>query len=77
MRLEFLCTFGAAAAIATGAAHAAAALPPLTVDATKITVSGRSAGGFMANQFVGPNPMNAVRTQYTNNGGFYVIGTCG
>jgi poly(3-hydroxybutyrate) depolymerase len=39
-----------AAAFACAAAHAASALPALNVDKTKITVSGLSSGGFMANQ---------------------------
>jgi poly(3-hydroxybutyrate) depolymerase len=39
-----------ATAFACVAAHAASALPALNVDKTKITVSGLSSGGFMANQ---------------------------
>jgi poly(3-hydroxybutyrate) depolymerase len=39
-----------AAAFTCVAAHAASALPALNVDKTKITVSGLSSGGFMANQ---------------------------
>jgi poly(3-hydroxybutyrate) depolymerase len=138
-------TLAAAAALASGAAYAAVALPALNVDKSQTTVSGLSSGGFMANQLgyaysstfkgvgvfaggpfmcaghnnytacmynatvsssmlstmqtdinnwsgnqidakanvagqkiymfvgtsdytVGPNPMNAVQTQYTNNG---------
>jgi hypothetical protein len=138
-------TFAAAAALASGAAYAAVALPALNVDKSQTSVSGLSSGGFMANQLgyaysstfkgvgvfaggpymcaghnnytacmynatissamlstmqtdinnwsgaqidakanvaaqkvymfvgtsdytVGPNPMNAVQTQYTNNG---------
>lgn len=40
----------AAAALVCGAAQAAATLPSLNVDKTKISVSGLSSGGFMANQ---------------------------
>lgn len=46
-------TLAAAAAamlLACGAAHAVVALPKLKVDASQITVSGLSSGGFMANQ---------------------------
>lgn len=142
---KFIRALIGAAAFACAAAHAASALPTLNVDKTKISVSGLSSGGFMANQLgyaysstfmgvgvfaggpymcaghnnytacmynatisssmlstmqadinnwsgsqidaksnvasqkiymfvgtsdytVGPNPMNAVQTQYTNNG---------
>src|SRR5437588_9574714 len=43
-------TLAAAAALASGAAFAAVALPALNVDKTQTTVSGLSSGGFMANQ---------------------------
>jgi hypothetical protein len=144
MTFRLLCTAAVVAALST-AADAAVPLPALNVDTSQITVSGLSAGGFMANQLgyaysatfkgvgvfaggpymcaghsnytacmynatisasmlstmqadinnwsgsandnkanvagqkifmfvgtsdftVGPNPMNAVQTQYTNNG---------
>jgi poly(3-hydroxybutyrate) depolymerase len=143
--MKTLAVLGAALAVAACSAHAVVALPAFNVDTSQITVSGLSAGGFMANQLgyaysstfkgvgvfaggpymcaghsnytacmynatvsasmlntmqadlnnwsgtsidnksnvaaqkiylfvgnsdatVGPNPMNAVQTQYTNNG---------
>jgi poly(3-hydroxybutyrate) depolymerase/chitodextrinase len=145
MTFRMIRTLAAAAALSMGTAYAAVNLPQYNVDTTKISVSGLSAGGFMANQLgyaysstfmgvgvfaagpymcaghsnytacmynatissamlttmqndlnawsgsqidnksnvanqkvymfvgssdytVGPNPMNAARTQYTNNG---------
>lgn len=50
MTFKLLHTWAAAAAFAIGAAHAAAPLPKYNVDTGKTTVSGLSAGGFMANQ---------------------------
>ena len=41
---------GAAAFLACTAAQAVVPLPVLNIDTTQITVSGLSAGGFMANQ---------------------------
>src|SRR5882724_759482 len=49
-RFKLLCAAAACAAFASSAAHAAAALPRLNVDTSQTTVSGLSAGAFMANQ---------------------------
>ena len=50
MTFKLLRTAAAAAALAIGTAHAAVPLPKYNVDTSKTTVSGLSAGGFMANQ---------------------------
>jgi poly(3-hydroxybutyrate) depolymerase len=50
MTLKLLRTCAAIAALACATAQAAVALPKLNVDKTKISVSGLSSGGFMANQ---------------------------
>ncbi|HZY19467.1 MAG TPA: hypothetical protein VFE82_13400 [Ramlibacter sp.] len=50
MRFRLLRIVAAAAAFALGGAHAAVPLSKLNVDKTKISVSGLSSGGFMANQ---------------------------
>jgi poly(3-hydroxybutyrate) depolymerase len=50
MRSRILCIAAAFAAAASAPAHAVVALPALNVDTSQISVSGLSAGGFMANQ---------------------------
>lgn len=50
MRIRLLRTLAAAAALATATAHAVVPLPQYNVDTSKATVSGLSAGAFMANQ---------------------------
>ncbi|MGZ5269632.1 MAG: extracellular catalytic domain type 2 short-chain-length polyhydroxyalkanoate depolymerase [Ramlibacter sp.] len=50
MRFRLLRILAAAAVLASTAAHAVVSLPQLNVDKTKISVSGLSSGGFMANQ---------------------------
>ena len=50
MRFRLLRTLAAVAALSATAAHAVVTLPALNVDKTKISVSGLSSGGFMANQ---------------------------
>jgi len=50
MRLAVLGFTAALAVFASSSTHAVVALPKLNVDATQTTVSGLSAGGFMANQ---------------------------
>jgi poly(3-hydroxybutyrate) depolymerase/chitodextrinase len=51
IRTRFIArVLGALAALASGGAIAAVALPAYNVDASKTTVSGLSSGGFMANQ---------------------------
>jgi poly(3-hydroxybutyrate) depolymerase len=50
MNSRLLRVLAAAAALGAGAVHAAAPLPALSVDRDQVTVSGISAGAFMANQ---------------------------
>ncbi|RYF36041.1 MAG: hypothetical protein EOO21_02880, partial [Comamonadaceae bacterium] len=50
MVLRLLRTLAATAALCATAAHAVVSLPALNVDKSKISVSGLSSGGFMANQ---------------------------
>jgi poly(3-hydroxybutyrate) depolymerase len=49
-RLTRMCSAAAAMAVASGLAWGANALPQYNIDTSKISVSGLSAGGFMANQ---------------------------
>jgi poly(3-hydroxybutyrate) depolymerase len=50
IRVKLLRWAAACVLVASGAAHAAVALPALNVDTSQTTVSGLSSGGFMANQ---------------------------
>jgi hypothetical protein len=50
IRVKLLRWAAACVLVASGAAHAAVALPALNIDTSQTTVSGLSSGGFMANQ---------------------------